>query len=327
MRTVEWEHRIFPIQGTFRISRGAKTEAHVLIVTITEAGRRGRGECVPYARYGESIESVAAQIDSVANAVRCGADLDALQSLLPPGSARNAIDCALWDLRSALTGRSIASYAGLGAPIGPVTTAYTLSLDTPEAMAAVAANHAHLPLLKLKLGGDGDLDRVRAVRGAAPRARLMADANESWQVHHLDAFLPAFAELGIELLEQPLPVGADEYLKDYVSPVALAADESCRDLTSIAAIRDRYAVANIKLDKTGGITEALALAAAARAAGMKIMVGCMVASSLSMAAGLVIAQEADVVHLDGPLLLAEDIVPGLQFEDALVIPSNSVWSL
>lgn len=327
MRTIKWEHRVFPIRGTFRISRGAKTEAHALIVTVTERGVAGRGECVPYARYGETVASVIVQFEAVAKAVRNGIGLDEIQKLLPAGSARNAIDCALWDLRSRLTGRSVANWAGLEAPLLPVISAYTLSLDTPEAMAASAARQAHLPLLKLKLGGDGDLERVRAVRSAAPSARLMADANESWQIHHLDAYLPAFAELGVELLEQPLPAGQDDYLLDYSSPVPLAADESCRDLSSIAYIRNRYAVANIKFDKTGGLTEALAVARAARAADMKIMIGCMVASSLSMAPGLVIAQQAEVVHLDGPLLLAQDIDPGLPYEGARLFPSEKVWSI
>lgn len=325
-RSLEVRQCTLPIRGVFRISRGSKTLAESIVVRIEEQGRVGNGECVPYGRYGESIESVAAQIRSVAPAVEEGIDLLELQSLLPPGSARNAIDCALWDLRSRLAGRTVASFAGFGDTLEPVVTAFTLSLDEPEAMAEKAREFAHLPLLKLKLGGDGDLERVRAVRRAAPKARLMADANESWQPRHLDAFLPEFAELGMELLEQPLPAGADDALLGYASPVPLAADESCRDLRSIADIRTKYAFANIKLDKTGGLTEALALADAARAAGMKVMVGCMVASSLSMAPGIVLAQKAAVVHLDGPLLLARDHEPALRYEGATLFPDAKVWS-
>jgi L-alanine-DL-glutamate epimerase-like enolase superfamily enzyme len=325
-RSLEVQQRALPIRGVFRISRGSKTIAESIVVRISERGRVGSGECVPYGRYGESIESVTAQIQSVAPAVEEGIDLQALQQMLPPGSARNAIDCALWDLRSRLSGRPVADFAGIGHPLAPVVTAFTLSLDAPEAMADKAREFAHLPLLKLKLGGDGDLERVRAVRRAAPKARLMADANESWRPDHLHAFLPEFAGLGMELLEQPLPAGADDALLGYASPVPLAADESCRDLRSIADIRTKYAFANIKLDKTGGLTEALALADAARSAGMKVMVGCMVASSLSMAPGIVLAQQADVVHLDGPLLLARDHDPALRYDGATLFPDASVWS-
>jgi L-alanine-DL-glutamate epimerase-like enolase superfamily enzyme len=326
-RTLEQLHRALPIRGVFRISRGSKTVAESIVVTISEGGSLGWGECVPYARYGESIESVTAQIEAARAAIEGGIDLQSLQELLPPGSARNAIDCALWDLRSRLSGHSVASFAGLDSPLGPVMTAFTLSLGEPHEMAEKAREFAHYPLLKLKLGGEGDLERVRAVRKATPRARLMADANESWQPGHLEAFLPEFARLGVELLEQPLPAGADDALLHYKSPVPLAADESCRDLTSIGDIRNKYEVANIKLDKTGGLTEGLALAEAARAAGMKIMVGCMVASSLSMAPGIVLAQSAEVVHLDGPLLLASDHDPSLSYEGAMLYPDARVWSV
>lgn len=326
-RSLEVEACTLPIKGVFRISRGSKTLAESIVVRIAERGVVGSGECVPYGRYSENIASVTAQIGAAIRAIEEGADLQELQRLLPPGSARNAIDCALWDLRSRLTGRTVASFAGLSDRLGPVVTAFTLSLDEPQAMAETAREFAHLPLLKLKLGGDGDLERVRAVRRAAPNARLMADANESWRPEHLDAFLPEFAELGMELLEQPLPAGADDALLGYRSPVPLAADESCRDLRSIDDISLKYAFANIKLDKTGGLTEALALADAARAAGMKVMVGCMVASSLSMAPGIVLAQKAEVVHLDGPLLLARDHEPGLRYEGATLFPDAKVWSI
>jgi L-alanine-DL-glutamate epimerase-like enolase superfamily enzyme len=326
-RTLHCETRTFPIRGVFRISRGSKTQAEAVIVRITEAGVTGSGECIPYARYGETVASVSAQIAAVADAVRHGLDLHGLQTLLPPGSARNALDCALWDLRSKISGHPVSGFAGLKAPLSAVTTAFTLSLDSASAMAEVARAHNHLPLLKLKLGGDGDLERVRAVRAAAPHARLMADANESWRPDDLHSYLPEFAVLGVELLEQPLPAGEDDALTGYESPVPLAADESCRDLNSIANIRNKYAFANIKLDKTGGLTEGLALADAARAAGMKVMVGCMVASSLSMAPGIVLAQQADVVHLDGPLLLAQDQEPALRYDGATLFPDGRVWSI
>jgi len=326
-RSLKVEQCKLPIRGVFRISRGSKTLAESIVVRIEEGGMVGSGECVPYGRYNENIESVTAQIRAATPAIEEGIDLQNLQRLLPPGSARNAIDCALWDLRSRLTGRTVASFAGLGDRLEPVITAFTLSLDEPQAMAEKAREFAHMPLLKLKLGGDGDLERVRAVRRAAPNARLMADANESWRPEHLNAFLPEFAELGMELLEQPLAAGADDVLAGYASPVPLAADESCRDLRSIADIRSKYAFANIKLDKTGGLTEALALADAARAADMKLMVGCMVASSLSMAPGIVLAQNANVVHLDGPLLLARDCEPTLRYEGATLFPDGKVWSI
>jgi L-alanine-DL-glutamate epimerase-like enolase superfamily enzyme len=326
-RTMEQQHCTLPIRGVFRISRGSKTVAESIVVSIREGNAVGSGECVPYGRYGESIESVGAQIESARPAIEQGIDLLALQQLLPPGSARNAIDCALWDLRSRLSGHTVAASAGLAAPLRPVLTAFTLSLGEPREMAEKAREFAHYPLLKLKLGGDGDLERVLAVREAAPRARLMADANESWRPGQLDTFLPEFARLGVELLEQPLPAGADEALLGYASPVALAADESCRDLRSVDDIRRKYAFANIKLDKTGGLTEGLALADAARAAGMKVMVGCMVASSLSMAPGIVLAQAADAVHLDGPLLLARDHDPALRYEGAMLYPDGNVWSM
>jgi L-alanine-DL-glutamate epimerase-like enolase superfamily enzyme len=326
-RSLEVEQCTLPIRGVFRISRGSKTLAESIVVRIEERGIVGSGECVPYGRYNENIESVTAQIRAVTPAIEEGIDLQDLQRLLPPGSARNAIDCALWDLRSRLTGATVASFAGLGDTLAPAITAFTLSLGEPETMAQTAREFAHLPLLKLKLGGDGDLERVRAVRRAAPNARLMADANESWRPEHLNAFLPELAGLGMELLEQPLPAGADGALLGYASPVPLAADESCRDLRSINDIRAKYAFANIKLDKTGGLTEALALADAARAAGMKVMVGCMVASSLSMAPGIVLAQKADIVHLDGPLLLARDCEPALRYEGATLFPDAKVWSI
>jgi L-alanine-DL-glutamate epimerase-like enolase superfamily enzyme len=327
LRSIDLQHRVYPIRGVFRISRGAKTQAEAVIVSISESGYTGRGECIPYAHYGESVASVLAQIESIAPLIRDGLDVDGLQSVLPPGAARNAVDCALWDLRSRMSGISVSAYAGLPEALAPVQTAFTISLDTPEAMAAQARLHRDMPILKLKLGGEGDDERVSAVRAAAPAARLIADANESWSPRHLERYLPLFASLGMELLEQPLPAGKDDFLETFTSPVPLAADESCRDMTSIPSIVGKYAFANIKLDKTGGLTEALRVARAARQAGMRIMVGCMVGSSLSMAPGIVLAQCADVVHLDGPLLLADDISPALPIQGATLFADQAVWAI
>lgn len=327
LRSLVIQHRIYPIRGVFRISRGFKTQSDAVVVSIRQNGQTGWGECIPYAHYGESVSSVIDQIREVSTLVEEGLDIDGLQSVLPPGAARNALDCALWDLRSRQGGVSVSAQAGLRLPLKPVQTAFTLSLDTPEAMARAAQVHANLPILKLKLGGDGDDERVAAVRAAAPTARLIADANESWSVRHLRDYLPDFARLGVELLEQPLPAGADQALSGFSSPVPLAADESCRHAGSVADLIGKYAYANIKLDKTGGLTEALHTITISRDAGLKIMVGCMVGSSLSMAPGIVLAQLADIVHLDGPLLLARDCSPALRYEDATVTPDVAVWSV
>jgi L-alanine-DL-glutamate epimerase-like enolase superfamily enzyme len=249
-----------------------------------------------------------------------------LQAALPAGAARNAVDCALWDLACKLTGQPIWELADLDGPLKPVVTAYTLSLDTVENMAAAAREAASKPLLKLKLTGDGDLERVRAVRENAPAARLIVDANEGWSIEHLKRFGDAFAELAVELIEQPLPAGRDDVLAGFHCPVPLGADESCHDLGTLAVLKGKYQMVNIKLDKTGGLTEALKLKCAAEAAGFDIMVGCMLASSLAMAPGVVLAQGAKLVDLDGPLLLAEDRSPGLRFDGATVYPPDpELW--
>jgi L-alanine-DL-glutamate epimerase-like enolase superfamily enzyme len=327
LRTLHVQHRVYPIRGVFRISRGSKTQADAVILSISEEGYTGRGECIPYGHYGESVASVIAQIEAITPLIRDGLDVDRLQSVLPAGAARNAVDCALWDLRSRMSGVSVSAYAGLPGPLAPVQTAFTISLDTPAAMAAQARAHRHMPILKLKLGGDGDDERMLAVRERAPSARLIADANESWSPEHLERYLPLFASLGLELLEQPLPAGSDEFLRTFDSPVPLAADESCRDAASVPAILGKYSIANIKLDKAGGLTEALRVARAAREAGLGIMVGCMVGSSLSMAPGIVLAQCADVIHLDGPLLLETDFAPALPIEGATLSPDSAVWAV
>ena len=314
----------FPIAGRFVISRGAKTEAVVVVATLVEGGFRGRGECVPYARYGESLESVVAQIESLRQTIEAGLGREDLQTILPPGAARNALDCALWDLEAKASGVPVFRQAGL-APPAPVTTAYTLSLDTPEAMAA-AAKAAARPLLKLKLGGDGDAERLAAVRAAAPHAQLIVDANEAWSPAHLAGHFAACAAQGVALIEQPLPAGADTILAEIAHPVPLCADESLHDRGDLAALRGCYEAINIKLDKAGGLTEALALAADAERLGFQCMIGCMVASSLAMAPALLLAGRADYVDLDGPLLLAQDRPDGVHYDGARVYPPTpALW--
>ncbi len=316
----------WPIAGVFRISRGARTQARVVVVSLSDGQHTGRGESVPYARYGESVDSVVPAIESLRPALAAGLDRLALQTALPAGAARNALDCAFWDLAAKRSGLPVWQLAGLPAAPQPLTTAYTLSLDTVAAMAAAAAANAHRPLLKLKLTGEGDVARVAAIRAAAPTSQLIVDANEAWTPDHLTRFTPALAELGVALIEQPLPAGHDDALRAYNGPVPLCADESCHDLASLAQCRGKYASVNIKLDKTGGLTEALAVLHAARAEGLGVMVGCMVGTSLAMAPALLLAQSADWVDLDGPLLLAEDRQPGLHYQGSVVAPAAAaLW--
>ncbi len=311
----------FPIAGVFRISRGARTEARVLTVTLEAGGVRGRGECVPYARYGETVESVAAEVEGLPERV----SREELQGLLPAGAARNAVDCALWDLEAKRAGRRVWELAGLGEP-GPEVTAYTLSLDTPAAMRAQAAKNAGRPLLKVKLGGEGDMGRLEAVRDGAPAARIIVDANEGWTAEEYAALAPALVRLGVEMVEQPLPAGKDEALGEMARPLPVCADESCHDRASLAGLGGRYDLVNVKLDKTGGLTEALALRDAARAAGYGVMVGCMVGTSLAMAPAVLVAQGAAFTDLDGPLLLARDREHGLVYDAGGVHPSTpELW--
>lgn len=315
----------WPILGGFAISRGLKHEAVVVVATISDEGQRGRGECVPYPRYGESVEDVARTLESCAGPIAQGLDRRALQTLLPPGAARNALDCALWDLEAKTSGKSAVELAGL-APLRPVETALTISLASPPEMAARARAAAHYPLLKLKLGGDGDEERCAAVRDAVPTARLIADANEAWRPSNLERLLAAAKEAGVELIEQPLPAGEDAVLQHIKRIVPICADESVHDRASLEAIASRYDAINIKLDKTGGLTEALATDAAARRLGLKIMVGSMVATSLAMAPAMLLAQAADWVDLDGPLLLARDRTPGLIYDSGTVFPPTpALW--
>jgi len=315
----------FPIRGGFTISRGAKHEAVVVVATIGDGVHQGRGECVPYARYGESVEGVMHAIEACAPAIARGLDRAALQSLLPAGAARNALDCALWDLEAKISGRSAAERAGL-APLHAVETAFTISLGLPEEMAAQAREAAHYPLLKLKLGGDGDEARLAAIRNAVPKARLIADANEAWRASDLQRLLQAAQAAGVELIEQPLPASDDGALQHIARIVPVCADESVHDRASLPDIARRYDAVNIKLDKTGGLTEALATAADARTLGLKIMAGCMVATSLAMAPALLLAQDADWVDLDGPLLLDRDRVLGLAYTSGTMMPAPAaLW--
>lgn len=312
---------VFPLAQVFTISRGSRTEARVLTVTIEADGAIGRGECVPYARYGESLESVTAQIQGLGPVTTRAALLDAL----PPGAARNAVDCALWDWEAKRSGVRVWQLAGLPSP-GPEITAYTLSLAEPEAMRAEAAKNAHRPLLKTKLGGEGDLARIEAVRAGAPAARIIVDANEGWTAEAYAALAPALVRLGVEAVEQPLPAGDDGALAGMARPLPVVADESCHDRASLPALAGKYDMVNIKLDKTGGLTEALALRAEAEALGFGIMVGCMVGSSLAMAPAVVVAQGASFVDLDGPLLLAADRPHGLHYDAGGVYPPEpELW--
>ena len=306
---------VFRLAQVFTISRGSRTEASVLTVRISDVGAVGMGECVPYARYGETLESVTAQIEGLSGHVT-RADL---YDLLPAGAARNAVDCALWDLEAKQLGRAVWELAGL-APLKPEITAYTLSLDTPEAMQAQAAGHAFRPLLKIKLGTPDDMPRLEAVRAGAPESTIIVDANEGWSAEVYANLAPHLVRLGVALVEQPLPAGDDEALIGMARPVPVCADESCHDRGSLPSLKGKYDVVNIKLDKTGGLTEALALRAEALAQGYDVMVGCMVGSSLAMAPAILVAQGMPYVDLDGPLLLAEDRNGPLKFDAAGVHP-------
>ena len=315
----------FALRRHFTISRGTKTETIVVVATLSDATATGRGECGPNARYDETPESVVAAIREMAPSLRAGMTRAGLQEAMPPGAARNALDCAMWDHEAKSTGTTAWALAG-HATLEPVVTAFTLSADGPDEMSHEAAANAARPLLKLKLTGADDLARVRAVRAAAPDVRLIVDANEAWDVAAYRAFAPDLAALGVELIEQPFPAGDDAALTDLDRPVPVCADESFRDRASLAGLRGKYDVVNIKLDKTGGLTEALAASAAARAAGFGVMVGCMVGTSLGMAPAMLVAQGADFVDLDGPLLLAHDRLPGLTIDGStLVLPSSGLW--
>jgi L-Ala-D/L-Glu epimerase len=310
---------VFPIAGKFTISRGSRTESRVVTVELSDGRVCGRAECYPYPRYGESVESVIGQIEDMRGALADGLDRIALQDAMPPGAARNGLDCAFWDLDAKRAGRRAWEVAGLAAP-APVVTAYTLSLDEPAAMREKAAANAHRPLLKIKLGGAGDIERLRAVREGAPGARIIVDANEGWTAASYAQIAPVVLELGVEMVEQPLPAGDDDGLAGIERPLPVCADEACHDRASLPGLAGKYDMINIKLDKTGGLTEALALKAEAERLGFRIMVGCMIGSSLGMAPALLVAQGAAFVDLDGPLLLACDRAHGLVYDAAGVHP-------
>jgi L-alanine-DL-glutamate epimerase-like enolase superfamily enzyme len=315
----------WPIAGSFTISRGAKTEAVTVVAEVSRGGLTGRGECVPYPRYGETPEATLAALQAMQEPLRRGLDRRALQAAMAPGAARNALDCALLDLEAKTSGQRAWNLLGRPAPKA-CTTAYTISLGSPEGMAAATAKAAHRPLLKIKLGGDGDGRRIAAVRKAAPDSELIVDANEAWTSDNLEQNLRECAEARVTLVEQPLPAGQDEALKRIRRPLAVCADESVHDRASLNGLRERYDAVNIKLDKTGGLTEALAMADAAQALGFQIMIGCMVATSLAMAPAMLLAQQARFVDLDGPLLLARDRDGGLRYDGSLVYPPEAaLW--
>jgi L-alanine-DL-glutamate epimerase-like enolase superfamily enzyme len=315
----------WPIAGSFSISRGTKTEAVVVVAELSDGKARGRGECVPYARYGESVESVIAQINRMKPHLDAGLDRRALQTAMPPGAARNALDCAFWDLEAKCSNRPAHEAAGLTAP-GALTTAFTISLAAPAVMAKAAETAANRSLLKVKLGAERDDERIAAVRAAAPGSTLIVDANEGWNETNLAANFAACAEAGVALVEQPLPEEKDHILAKMRRPIPVCADESVHDRSSLPALAGKYDAVNIKLDKAGGLTEALAVADEARRQNFTIMVGCMVATSLAMAPAMLLAQKARFVDLDGPLLLSEDRPNGLRYADSLVYPPTpSLW--
>jgi L-Ala-D/L-Glu epimerase / N-acetyl-D-glutamate racemase len=314
----------WPIAGAFTISRGAKTEAVVVVAELSDGTHRGRGECVPYARYGETIEGVTAAIEAMGSEIARGLDREGLQSAMPPGAARNALDCALWDLAAKRAGRPVHELLGLPAP-KVLTTAYTISLAAPDTMAKAAADAGRL-LLKIKLGAPGDPARIAAVRRAAPNAELIVDANEGWTADNLAENLAACAHAAVTLIEQPLPADHDDALAHIAHPLPICADESAHAAASLSALVGKYDAVNLKLDKAGGLTEALAMAREAERLGLTLMVGCMVATSLAMAPAMLVAQRARVVDLDGPLLLARDRPEGLCYEGSRVHPAKpALW--
>jgi len=327
MLTIEAREEVWPLREPFRISRGSRTEAQVVLVTVGDDEHVGRGEGVPIKRYGQSAESVLAQIESIK--AEKNLDRQRLQQLLPAGAARNALDCALWDLEAKTSGKRVWALANV--PIVPeVQTSFTISLDTPEKMAAAAAVAAGLPILKLKLQGDDlDLARVKGVRESAPAARLLIDANESWSPEHYRKIVPELHELGVELIEQPFPANADEaleMLENLDHPIPVCADESCHTTADLQRLTNRYDMINVKLDKSGGLTEALRLCDRARDSGFKLLIGCMAGTSLGMAPARLLASAADYVDLDGPLLMARDREHGLTYGNGKIeMPSRELW--
>jgi L-Ala-D/L-Glu epimerase len=323
-RRLSLAHERWPIAGNFTISRGSKTHADVVVVTLEEDGAVGRGESVPYGRYGETVEATLAALEAARDAIEAGLGRDDVANHVPPLSGRNALDCALWDLAAKQSGKRVWQLAHRP-EWQPIVTAYTLSLASPEAMAEAAAM-SDRPLLKLKLGREGDEERLKRVREAVPNSRIIVDANEGWSPENLPRMLAICAEQRVEMVEQPLPADKDGALAEIARPVAVCADESAHDRHGLAGLSGKYDAVNIKLDKTGGLTEALAMERAARDQGFKIMVGCMVATSLAMAPALLVAQVAGIADLDGPLLLARDREPGLRYDGSTVFPPTpELW--
>jgi L-alanine-DL-glutamate epimerase-like enolase superfamily enzyme len=317
--------RTWTLARSLTAADGIRTAVEVVVAEISDVESRGRGECVPLARFGESIDSVVAAMEAMKGAIASGLSRDTLGKAMPPGAARNALDCAFWDMDAKRSYCTAADLAGLGAA-APIVTAFTLDLDTPANMAEQAAAHRNRPLLKLDLGGDGDVERVRAVREAAPAARLIVDANERWSEAQLQDFLPALADCRVQLIEQPLPASADDVLAGLRSPIPICADESCRTLADLDRLDGRYQAVTIKLDKMGGLTEALAVAAEARRRGLRIMVSGSVGTSLGIAPALLVARQAEIVDLDGPSRLALDRGAGLRFDGSTIHPADpKLW--
>jgi L-Ala-D/L-Glu epimerase len=317
--------RAWPLARPLMTARGVETTVEIVVAEISDVESRGRGECVPLRRYGESIDSVVAALDAMKGAIASGLDRDTLQSALPPGAARNALDCAFWDMDAKRAYRSVAELAGLGA-VTPVMTAFTIAFDTPDKMAELAAANRTRPLLKLELGDDCDVERVRAVRQAAPAARLIVDANESWNERQLGEYMPMLVDLRVALIEQPLPADADDALARLACQIPLCADESCRTRADLDRLDGKYAAINIRLGKAGGLTEALALAAEAKRRGLRIMVGGAISTSLGIAPALLVAQQAEIVDLDGPLRLAVDRGARLRYDGSMICPADAkLW--
>ena len=316
----------WPLQGEFRISRGSRKVSEVIVVQISQGKYIGRGECFPYSRYEETLESVEQQIASVTKEIETVASRNSLNQLLPPGAARNALDCALWDLEAKKEKCRAWRLAELPAP-QPLTTVFTLGVDDPDVMGAKALENRSRPYLKLKMTGDGfDLERVQKIHANAPKAKLVVDANEGWSIDQYIDYAPKFKELGVEMIEQPLPASLDQDLASVSRTIPVCADESCHDSKTLGSLVGKYDMINIKLDKTGGLTEALKLKEAALMLGFDIMVGCMIGTSLAMAPALLLGQGASIVDLDGPLLLAKDREYGLKFNESTVnLPSEKLW--
>jgi L-Ala-D/L-Glu epimerase len=321
---IEAPEEIWPLKEVFRISRGSRTEARVVVVTVSDGEHIGRGEGVPIRRYAQTTDSVLAQIGSMRSEKNL--DRHRIQELLPAGAARNALDCALWDLEAKISGKRVWELANISM-IPKVETSFTISLDTPAAMSAAAKANGNGPILKLKLGGDDvDLARVEAVREAAPAVRLLIDANESWSPAHYQKIVPALQGLRVELIEQPFPADADEVLETLDHPIPVCADESCHTNADLPRLTNRYEMINVKLDKTGGLTEALRLSEGAREDGFKLLIGCMVCTSLGIAPARLLASTADYVDLDGPLLLARDREHGLSYQNGKIgVPPRDLW--